>query len=162
MDSPYHRRPPSDPESDEEDQNPFDNSFDPNASTDRIPLTQSIAGRAPPAYSGSPPIDEPTPYSGARPGSRYTLSESYAPAAATSAVNLAAGYGPGAANFPTGGRPLSSISNYSEDWIQRQQPIAPVQADLRRYPTRRVALAQGNVFSADYPYHLFYILAHPM
>jgi hypothetical protein len=155
MSSPYHRKPPSEPESDEEDQNPFDNSLDPNASTDRIPLTQAVGGRNNlPAYPGTPQLEEPIPYAGSRPTSRYALSESYIPPGTASTVNLGPGYGQGGAqfSFPAGGRPMSSISNYSEDWIQRQQPIAPVQADLRRYPTRRVALTQGNVFSADYPY----------
>jgi chitin synthase len=154
MDSPYHRRPPSDPESDEEDHNPFDNGLDPAASSDRIPLTQSMTGRNLPPYSASPPIEGAPPYTGARPTSRYTLSESYLPAAATSSTNLGGGYGPASVHFPvpSGGRPLSVVSNYSEDWIQRQQPVAPAQADLRRYQTRRVRLTQGNVFSADYPY----------
>jgi len=151
MDSPYHRR-PEDDDSEDDEHNPFDTSLDPNASTDRIPLTQSVAGLGIPPYSRSPPTSVAPPYQ-ERPASRYTLSESYVPPAATSATNLG-GYGPGQVQFPlaTGGRPLSVISNYSEDWIQRQQPVAPAQADLRRYQTRRVRLTQGNVFSADYPY----------
>jgi hypothetical protein len=44
------------------------------------------------------------------------------------------------------------MSNMTDDWIQRQQPVQASQADLRRYQTRRVVLKQGNVFTADYPY----------
>jgi hypothetical protein len=149
----YHRRPLSQhDESDDDDINdPFDASLDPNASTDRIPLTQAMPTRSSyvPAYAASPP---PAPY-GERPSSRYTLSESYVPGAQSTGASLGAGYGPGSVQFPvpTGGRPLSVISNMSEDWIQRQQPVQAAQADLRRYQTRRVKLTQGNVFSADYP-----------
>lgn len=155
MDSPYHRRPLSHEEdSDDDERNPFTNpSVDPNASTDRIPLTQGMPrSNAPPYSSSSPPIP---PY-GERPASRYTLSESYVPQAQTSSTNLGAGFAPGSVQFPvaTGGRPMSVMSNMTEDWIQRQQPVHASQADLRRYQTRRVRLNQGNVFTADYPYIL--------
>jgi chitin synthase len=92
----------------------------------------------------------PPPY-GDRPASRYTLSETYIPTGESQA-NL--GFGPGSVEFPTpvGGRPLSVMSNMTEDWIRRQQPIQSGQADLRRYQTRRVKLSQGNVFTAEYPY----------
>jgi len=155
MDPPYHQRPEED-ESDEE-QNPFETSFDPNASSDRVPLTQDMSSRRPvPQQYSPPPLATGTPPYGDRPASRYTLSETYArPGTAASATTVGLGpYGPGAVSFPfpTGGRPMSVISNLSEDWIQRQQPVAPSQADLRRYQTRRVRLNQGNVFSADYPY----------
>ena len=53
---------------------------------------------------------------------------------------------PTLANLGFGTRTLT------EDWIQRQQPVAVGQAGLRRYQTRRVKLTQGYVFSADYPY----------
>lgn len=156
MDSGYHRRPLSQAEDDsDEELNPFDASLDPNASTDRIPLTQAMPGQrgAPvPPYAASPPLG---PYPD-RPASRYTLSESYIPAAQTSSTNLG---GPGAGfgrvafpEGPTGQRPVSVMSNMTEDWIQRQQPVQASQADLRRYQTRRVRLNQGNVFTADYPY----------
>jgi chitin synthase len=144
MDSPYHQRPLSQTEDESDDEaGPFAGGMDPNASTDRIPLTQGYRPPNPP-YSASPPY-------GDRPPSRYTLSESYVPGAQ---APPAGGFGPGTLNFPdpTGGRPVSVISNSSEDWIQRQQPVQASQADLRRYQTRRVKLNQGNVFSADYPY----------
>jgi len=156
MDSGYHRRPLSQAEDDsDEELNPFDPSLDPNASTDRIPLTQAMPGhRVPvPPYAASPPLG---PYPD-RPASRYTLSESYVPGAQTSATNLGGpgatpGFGRVAFPEPTGQRPVSVMSNVTEDWIQRQQPVQASQADLRRYQTRRVRLNQGNVFSADYAY----------
>ena len=147
MESGYHRRPLDDPESDDES-NPFSNpAYDPNASSDRIPLTQTASGRGVPSYA-TPPTNTP-PYE--RPASRYTLTESYLPPNSGQ-------YGPTfnpEVQFPdpTGGRPLSVLSNMTEDWIQRQQPVGASQADLRRYQTRRVRLTQGNVFSADYPYY---------
>jgi chitin synthase len=152
MTTPYYRPPSADDESDDEG-NPFNPGLDPNASTDRIPLTQAIPGQRTnlPPYAASPPVP-----SGDRPPSRYTLSESYVPAQG-SAPTLGGGfggtsYGPGRVHFPDpGGRPVSVMSNMTEDWIQRQQPVPSAQADLRRYQTRRVKLTQGNVFSADYP-----------
>jgi hypothetical protein len=165
MDSGYHRRPLSvaDDESDEET-NPFHNAtYDPNASTDRIPLTQAVPGSrspyipyaaSPPLHAASPPLQgESVPFT-ERPSSRYALSESYLPPPGSSHANLAPGFGPGSVQFPiaAGGRPLSVMSNMTEDWIQRQQPVPASQADLRRYQTRRVKLSQGNVFTADYPY----------
>lgn len=151
MASPYHRPPSNEDESDDEG-----NPFDPNSSTDRIPLTQAIPGQRTsiPPYAASPPASY-----GERPASRYTLSESYVPAAGQSPrTNLGEGFGgrgfgSGRVQFPepTGGRPLSAMSNMTEDWIQRQQPVAAAQADLRRYQTRRVKLNQGHVFTADYP-----------
>ena len=152
MASPYHQPPLPDDESDDEG-NPFDHSYDPNASTDMIPLTQAMPGRRTgnPPYSTSPPVP---PY-GERPTSRYTLSESYVPPAGqSSSTNLGGAFSTGRVQFPdpSGGRPGSSMSNMTEDWIQRQQPVAVAQADLRRYQTRRVKLNQGNVFTADYPY----------
>lgn len=151
MDSPYHRRPlpQHDDESDDET-NPFNNPLDPAASNDRIPLTQAVSGQRP--YSTTPP-QQGGPY-GERPGSRYTLSESYVPGAQP---NLGA---PGTVHFadPAGSRPGSVMSTLTDDWIRRQQPPEPSQADLRRYPTRRVRLTQGNVFSAEYAYYLFLIL----
>jgi chitin synthase len=145
----YHRPPSADGESDDEG-NVFEHPYDPNASTDRIPLTQAMPGNAP--YSTSAP---PVPSYGERPTSRYTLSESYVPAAGqSSSTNLGGGFGTGRVQFPEAivGRPGSAMSNMTEDWIQRQQPVAAAQADLRRYQTRRVKLNQGHVFSADYPY----------
>jgi len=144
----YYRPPSVEDESDDEG-NPFDHSYDPNAPTDRIPLTQAMPDRraSNPPYATSGPV----PPFVERPASRYTLSESYVPPAAqSSSTNL----GTGRAQFPeaSGGRPGSSMSNVTEDWIQRQQPVAASQADLRRYHTRRVKLNQGHVFSADYPY----------
>jgi hypothetical protein len=146
----YHQRPQDDDSDDEH--NPFESSYDPNASTDRIPLTQDIAGRhgisqLSPSSVGAPAYEE-------RPPSRYTLSETYGPPPVSSHSNLAP---PGQVgfSFPPAGRPISVVSNLSEDWIQRQQPLQPAQADLRRYQTRRVRLNQGNqghVFSADYLY----------
>ena len=151
MDSGYHRRPLSQAEDDsDEEVNPFDASLDPNASTDRIPLTQAMPGHrsAAPPYAASPPLN---PYP-ERPASRYTLSESYIPTAQTASTNLGGtGFGRVAFPEPTGGRPVSVMSNMTEDWIQRQQPVQASQADLRRYQTRRVRLNQGNVFCADYP-----------
>jgi hypothetical protein len=164
MDSGYHRRPLSqqDDESDEDIDNPFHNpTLDPNASTDRIPLTQAMpASRSsyqPYSNSPPPPTGAAPPY-GERPASRYTLSESYVPAAGPTQSNLSVGYAPGGVQFPVpvGGRPLSVMSDMTQDWIQRQQPVGAAQADLRRYQTRRVKLNQGNVFTADYPYHLSY------
>ena len=153
MDSGYHRRPLSQAEDESEDEgNPFDPSLDPNASTDRIPLTQNVAGHraANPPYTSS--YDD-------RPPSRYTLSETYVPSAQASGLNARpggypGGFGPATAGFPgvPGPRPMSVMSNLTEDWIQRQQPPQASQADLRRYQTRRVRLNQGHVFSADYPY----------
>jgi hypothetical protein len=146
MATPYHR--PGEDESDDEA-----NPFNPNSSTDRIPLTQAFAApdqrTSVPPYTTSPPI----PYN-ERPASRYTLSESYVPPAQTSTTNLG-GFGPGRVHFPdpSGGRPVSVMSNMTEDWIERQQPVQPSQADLRRYPTRRVRLNKGNVFTANYPYY---------
>jgi hypothetical protein len=152
MDSGYHRRPLSQEEdSDDDERNPFTNpSVDPNASTDRIPLTQGMSRPNIPPYSSSPPVP---PY-GERPASRYTLSETYIPQAQSSSTNLGVGFVPGSVQFPipTGGRPISVMSNMTDDWIQRQQPVQASQADLRRYQTRRVVLKQGNVFTADYPY----------
>ena len=146
MASPYHR-PPGEDESDDEG-NPFNPAYDPNSSTDRVPLTQAMPGQrtSVPPYSTSPPI----PYA-ERPSSRYTLSETYVPPTQTAPTNL----GPGRVRFPEPrvARPVSVISNMSEDWIERQQPVQPAQADLRRYPTRRVRLNKGNVFTADYPYY---------
>lgn len=150
--SPYHRRPltQQDDESDEEG-NPFDSSgMDPTMSTDRIPLTAGMSRQNIPPLGTSPPFD--------RPASRYTLTEN--PASNSSSTNLAGGYagsyggrfGQGRLHFPEGGRPVSVLSNTTDDWIQRQQPIQASQADLRRYQTRRVKLNQGSVFSADYPY----------
>jgi len=155
MDSGYHRRPLSQADDDsDEELNPFDPSLDPNASTDRIPLTQAMPGqRGPvPPYAASPPL---APYPD-RPASRYTLSESYIPPAQTSSANLGGGgFGRVAFPEPSGGRPVSVMSNMTEDWIQRQQPVQASQADLRRYQTRRVRLTQGSVFTADYPYYPF-------
>ena len=149
MASPYHR-PPGDDESDDE-VSPFNPANDPNSSTDRIPLTQAMPGQrtAVPPYSASPPI----PY-GERPASRYALSETYVPPGQTPATNLG-GFGTARVNFPEPGRgrPVSVMSNMTEDWIERQQPVQAAQADLRRYQTRRVRLNKGNVFTADYPYH---------
>ena len=157
MDSGYHRRPLSQADDDsDEELNPFDPSLDPNASTDRIPLTQAMPGhRVPvPPYAVSPPLG---PYPD-RPASRYTLSESYIPPIQTQSTNLGGGGGFGRVAFPepTGGRPvsvMSNMTNMTEDWIQRQQPVQASQADLRRYQTRRVRLTQGSVFTADYPYY---------
>ena len=42
-------------------------------------------------------------------------------------------------------RSPSAMSNMTDDWIERQQPVE------RRYPTRRVRLNPGRVFSANYP-----------
>lgn len=158
MDSGYHRRPLSQGEDESDDEAiPFNPALDPNASTDRIPLTQAIPGsRSPYApYARSPPLPSESPPFLDRPASRYALSESYAPPPGSSHGNLGVGFGPGSVQFPlpTGGRPLSVMSNMTEDWIQRQQPVQAAQADLRRYQTRRVKLSQGNVFSADYPYY---------
>ena len=155
MDSGYHRRPLSQAEDESDDElNPFDPSLDPNASTDRIPLTQAMPGHraGPVPYAPSPPL---APYP-ERPASRYTLSETYVPAQQTAATNLGgAGFGRVAFPEPTGGRPVSVMSSMTDDWIQRQQPVQASQADLRRYQTRRVRLNQGNVFTADYPYVFF-------
>jgi hypothetical protein len=149
MDSPYQRRPlPQHDDDSDEETNPFNNPLDPAASTDRIPLTQDISGQR--QYSTTPPLQAGS-YN-ERPASRYTLSESYVPGAQS---NLSVGgQGPGGVHFsdPTGGRPSSVMSNVTDDWIRRQQPLEPSQADLRRYPTRRVKLTQGNVFSAEYAY----------
>lgn len=148
MDSPYHRRPPSTAEddSDDDERNPFNNPvLDPNASTDRIPLTQDISNMA---YRRSPPYGE-------RPTSRFTLSESYIPPINSPRGSLGVQFAPSPLQFGAlapGSRPVSAHSNGTEDWIQRQQPVQAAQADLRRYHTRRVKLTQGSVFSADYPY----------
>jgi len=155
MASPYHRPGSQDGESDDE-RDPFAGGYDPTASTDRIPLTQAIPDQrvAAPPYSASPPATY-----GERPGSRYTLSESYTPAAQP-AQRPPSGAFP-ATNFPAqrvrfpdapGQRPVSVMSNMTEDWIARQQPVEASQADLRRYQTRRVKLTRGSIFSADYPY----------
>lgn len=154
MDHGYHRRPLSQAEDESDDDgNPFNADLDPNASTDRIPLTQGMQRPVPP-FSASPRPPRTPPYDD-RPTSRYTLSESYVPGAQP--PPFGAGFGPGV--DPTGGRPLSVMSNMTEDWIQRQQPVLASQADLRRYQTRRVRLNQGNVFSAEYPYaHLQFLL----
>lgn len=151
MDSPYHRRPPSSAEddSDDDERNPFHNpALDPNASSDRIPLTQDVSNI--PYRSPSP-----LPQYRERPTSRYPLSETYVP----QVHSLRSGWGPqfAPASNPlqfggAGSRPTSAHSNGTDDWIQRQQPVQAAQADLRRYQTRRVKLTQGSVFSADYPY----------
>ena len=149
--APYHHRPGSQTEDDsDEDSNPFNTPYSATVSTDRIPLTQAAESRTPP-YSASPPIPDRGQLSA---GSRYTLTESYIPSARSSTA--AFGFGPATVHFPdpTGGRPisvLSNLTNLTEDWIQRQQVPTASQADLRRYPTRRVRLNEGNVFSADYP-----------
>jgi len=155
MASPYHRPGSQDGESDDE-RDPFTGGYDPSASTDRVPLTQAIPDQrvAAPAYSASPPAT----YS-ERPVSRYTLSENYVPSAQP-AQRPPSGAFP-SANFPAqrvrfpdapGQRPVSVMSNMTEDWIARQQPVEASQADLRRYQTRRVKLTRGSIFSADYPY----------
>jgi len=151
--NPYHHRPGSQTEEEsDEDANPFNSAYGPGTSTDRIPLTQAAETRTPlPPYSTSPPIPDRGQLSA---GSRYTLTESYIPSARSSTANF--GFGPTSVHFPdaTGGRPisvLSNLTNVTEDWIQRQQVPSASQADLRRYPTRRVKLNEGNVFSADYP-----------
>src|SRR5271170_2555492 len=154
--SPYHRRPLSQDEDSDDEGNPFNPALDPNASTDRIPLTQAMSHGNVPPYS-NPPTQASPPY-GDRPSSRYTLSESYVPAGRPSSTNLGGGFGApgfGPVQFadPAGGRPISVMSNMTEDWIQRQQPVLASQADLRRYQTRRVRLNQGHVFTADYPYY---------
>ena len=146
MATPYHR-PPAEDESDDE-ADPFNPTYDPNSSADRIPLTQAMPGprTSAPPYSTSPPVAY-----GERPASRYSLSETYVPPTQASATNLG-GFGPARVRFPDGGgRPVSVMSNMTEDWIERQQPVQPAQADLRRYQTRRVRLNKGNVFTADYP-----------
>ena len=156
MASPYHRPGSQDGESDDE-RDPFSGTYDPNASTDRIPLTQAIPDqRVAPPYAGSPPPSG----SYDRPASRYTLSESYVPSAQPT-QRPAQGFPPVDFNAPVqrvrfpdvpGQRPISVMSNISEDWIARQQPVEASQADLRRYQTRRVKLTRGSIFSADYPY----------
>ena len=158
MASTYHR-PPGEDESDDEG-NPFNASYDPNSSTDRVPLTQAMPRQRTsiPPYSTSPPV----PYV-ERPASRYSLSEVFVPPQA-SATNPG-GFGPGRVRFPDPGtgRPASVMSNLSEDWIQRQQPVQAAQADLRRYQTRRVRLTKGNVFAADYAYyHNFWKFANSL
>lgn len=154
MSTPYHRPGSQDGDSDDE-HDPFTGGYDANASTDRIPLTQAIPDqRVAPPYSASPPA----PY-GERPTSRYTLSETYAPSSGP-VQRPPSGAFP-ATDFPTqrvrfpdipGQRPVSVMSNMTDDWIARQQPLEASQADLRRYQTRRVKLTRGSIFSADYPY----------
>jgi hypothetical protein len=151
--SPFHHRPGSQTEDEsDEDASPFNTPYGPATSTDRIPLTQGVETRSPlPPYTTSPPLPDRGQLSA---GSRYTLTESYIPSARSSTANF--GFGPAPVRFPdaTGGRPMSALSNLTnltEDWIQRQQVPSASQADLRRYPTRRVKLNEGNVFSADYP-----------
>jgi|SRR5579859_6393764 len=158
MDSGYHRRPLSSAEddSDDDERNPFHNpTLDPNASSDRIPLTQDISN----APYRSP---SPLPQYRERPSSRYTLSEAYVPQVHFPRSGLGVQFAPapnplqfGAA----GSRPASAHSNGTDDWIQRQQPVQAAQADLRRYQTRRVKLTQGNVFCADYPYSQLIVAA---
>jgi hypothetical protein len=52
-------------------------------------------------------------------------------------------------SLPSSTRSPSVMSNVTDDWIERQQPVES------RYQTRRVRLTRGNVFSAEYP------LVHP-
>jgi hypothetical protein len=156
MASPYIRPGSQDGESDDE-RDPFTTNYDASVSTDRIPLTQAVPDpRVAPPYAGSPPPSRAYD----RPPSRYTLSETYAPAAQPTQRPPAQSFPTVDFNAPGGrvrfpdvpGRPVSVISNISEDWIARQQPVEASQADLRRYQTRRVKLTRGNIFTADYPY----------
>ncbi|KAM7201525.1 chitin synthase 1 [Rhypophila sp. PSN 637] len=100
-----------------------------------------------------------------RPVSAYSLTESYAPNAATTRP----GVGGGAPQVPyhseyAGAQdpyyrldlstdPAYGMSqdNTEDSWIQRQQPNAAPSGGLKRYATRKVKLVQGSVLSIDYP-----------
>jgi chitin synthase len=95
---------------------------------------------------------------GYRPGSTYTLSETYADS--TSQTRVPAyqqGYYEG--QPPYGDVPGRSESPYDRsetsstaDWRRRQQPGGPAAGSgLKRNQTRKVKLVKGAVLSADYP-----------
>ncbi|KAK7698699.1 Chitin synthase, class 3 [Diaporthe eres] len=95
----------------------------------------------------------------ARPVSAYSLTESYAPNAATTVPgsggpgSYSNEYGGGAGyggEFPTGdpGHPPSTVGD-EDSWLNRQQ--VPAGGGLGRSKTRRVKLVQGSVLSIDYP-----------
>ena len=103
------------------------------------------------------PFDDPHSrgQSPVRPGSGYSLTETYAqdtsPAYhdpySAQADNPAAAFGvPGRVPSPYARSETSS----TEAWRQRQAPAGPG-GGLRRYATRKVKLVQGSVLSIDYP-----------
>lgn len=125
------------------------------------------ASRALLTHNGSMgPVDDPhsrtqSPMHAA--GSRYSLTESYAPDRAlppyqdpySAAPSTYSGEGTmenPAAAFGVPGRVTSpyarSETSSTEAWRQRQ---APGGGNLRRYATRKVKLVQGSVLSIDYP-----------
>ncbi|ODA80363.1 hypothetical protein RJ55_03321 [Drechmeria coniospora] len=103
--------------------------------------------------AGTPPV---------RPVSAYSLTESYAPGAASTTPVPGGGtfsdHG-GYNQFPQDGvynysRPVSTINDPEESWMQRQQQAGTVSragGGLKRYNTRKVKLVQGSVLSIDYP-----------
>jgi len=136
-------RPLSDDESEDDSNYAFDFA-DGNLSTHSLVQGTNDDGTSVHSSSASSPLLS----NFKRPASRYSLIESEAPITQS---------------FDSGremrspdvlaSRPTSIISNMTEDWIQRQQPIQASQAHLWRYQTRRVRLNARNVFSADYPYY---------
>ncbi|PNY29820.1 Chitin synthase 1 [Tolypocladium capitatum] len=95
-----------------------------------------------------------------RPVSAYSLTESYAPGAAQHPGAGSGGFGDSAyGQYPQDAgygfdRPLSTVHDEEESWMQRQQQPAAGRAaggGLKRYNTRKVKLVQGSVLSIDYP-----------
>lgn len=111
------------------------------------------------------PFDDPHPraVSPVRPGSGYSLTETYASDAAPAyhdpyaAGSVYSGHSESpAAAFGVPGRAASpyarSETSSTEAWRQRQAPGGGGGGgNLRRYATRKVKLVQGSVLSVDYP-----------
>jgi chitin synthase len=109
-------------------------------------------------YTSSPFDDQSTlrteSPSGRPISTAYSLSESYAPGAVSAPYSSEYG---GASSTYTEDNPYARASSpYSradtdstEAWKRRQMPGGA--SDLKRFPTRKVKLAHGNVLSVDHP-----------
>ncbi|KAF2757652.1 chitin synthase-like protein [Pseudovirgaria hyperparasitica] len=116
------------------------------------------------------PFDDPgyhaphSPLGDHRPGSTYSLTESYADGANTTRAPPYGGYAENYSNpddpsnaYGVPGRAPSpynrSDTSSTEAWKQRQNPGGPAAqgGGLKRGQTRKVKLVKGQVLSADYP-----------
>jgi len=126
-----------------------------------LPLLQNPANTSqypPSPFDDHSTLRNDTPSTAARPVSTYSLTESYAPGAATAPYNSEYGGSTGYSHQQDDNPYGRSESPYSradtdstEAWRQRQVPGGGGGGGLKRFATRKVKLVQGSVLSVDHP-----------